>query len=426
MRGRAIRRGSVRGFLLTAAVCLALAASAGTAQALTKLAAQAPPAALLAEVTNPVPDVTGLSPAQATVGDLDFGITVIGSGFVQGSTVLWNGQNRDTGFVSSTMLTASIRASDVAVAGTAYVSVSSPAPGGGQSPTARVFTINNPAPVMGAIDPATVWAGGEAFTLVVAGTSFTTTSVVQVAGIDAATTYVSPQRLEVLVSPDAIDHATHLSVRVFTPVPGGGLSSPAFLVVEDDAVPPVTTAEGLDGLWHRATVTFDLVATDVGRGVEKTFYRIGKTGTYSVGTRVRVPAPKDHSNDGIHLVQFFSIDSVLNWEAPPKEVQVGIDTRPPSTTIAAATVKKGGSLTPKYLVYDALSPRARDALLQVSNARGKVVQRCVLGRPSTRAWHTVSGCTVDLPRGSYKMRVLAHDLAGNAQSSTKSGVLTVK
>jgi hypothetical protein len=424
--GRAVRRGSARIFFLTVAVCLALAATAAASQARPLDSGAASPADLLAEITNPVPEVTGLSPAQATVGDLDFGITVIGSGFVQGATVLWNGQNRDTGFISSTMLTASVRAADVAAAGTAFVSVSNPAPGGGQSPTARVFTINNPAPVLAAIDPASVWAGDEAFTLVVSGADFTTTSVVQVAGIDVATTYVSPERLEVLVPAAAVAHAAHLSVRVFTPVPGGGLSSPVFLVVEDDAVPPVTTVEGLDGLWHRTAVTFDLVATDVGRGVEKTFYRIGTTVQYSIGTRVRVPAPKDHSNDGIHVVQFFSIDGVLNWEAPPKEVQVAIDTRPPTTSIAAATVKKGGSLTPKYLVSDALSPRARDALLQIITVSGKVVHRHVLGRPSTRAWHTVSGCTVDLPRGTYKMRVLAHDLAGNAQSSTKSGVLTVK
>ena len=408
--GAGIGRGTGRSVYVAVIVAVALALTGSSA---------------LAGTTNPVPQVTGLTPSQAMVGDLDFGITVIGSGFVQGSTVLWNGQTRDTGYISATMLTATIRASDVASAGTAFVSVSSPEPGGGQSPTAGVFTITNPAPLAIAVNPASVWAGGGPFQLIVTGDDFADSSVVQVAGIDLATTYVSAQHLEALVPAAAISHATDISVRVFTPTPGGGLSASVFLQVIDDNVPPVTNAVGLNGAWFNKTVTFDLVASDVGRGVERTFWRVGKTGEYNIGTKATVPAPANHSNDGAHIVQFFSIDGVLNWEAPPKEVQVIIDTRPPTTSIAAATVRWGGSLMPKYLVYDALSPRARDALLQILDAHGKVVQRYVLGRPVTRTWHTVSGCTVDVPRGIYRMRVLAHDLAGNAQSSTRSGVLTV-
>ena len=423
--GSSIRRDSVRTVRVIAVACLAFAFAAAAAQAAAPRDAQYRSAASLAEVGNPLPEVTGLSPSQAMVGDLDFAITVIGSGFAQGSTVLWNGGNRDTGYISSTMLTATIRAADVSAAGTAFVSVISPEPGGGHSSTAGVFTITNPAPVTTVVSPERVWAGSDAFTVTVRGSKFTQASVVQAAGIDLFTTYVSAQHLEALVPASAVSHATDLSVRVFTPAPGGGLSPSVFLAVVDDYVPPVTTAVGLNGVWFRTPVTFDLVATDIGRGVEQTFWRIGRGGDYRVGTKVRVPAPKDHSYDGSHVVQFFSIDGVLNWEAPPKEVQVIIDTRPPTTSVSALTAKRGGSLSPKYLVFDALSPRARDALLQIIDAKGRVVQRCVLGRPSTRSWHTLSDCRVEVSRGTYRMRVLAHDLAGNAQSSTKSGVLTV-
>jgi len=53
------------------------------------------------------------------------------------------------------------------------------------------------------------------------------------------------------------------------------------------------------------------------------------------------------------------------------------------------------------------------------------VWRCDLGQPATRMWRTGGACRVTLPKGTYRMRVLAHDLAGNAQSGTKSGTLTV-
>jgi hypothetical protein len=383
------------------------------------------PVVLSFEEPNPIPDVTGLSPAQALVGDLAFGITVIGSGFVPGSTVLWNGESRDTGFVAPTMLTASIRASDVAEAGTAFVSVLTPPPGGGQSPTARVFTIVHPAPTLDLLEPVSAWAGGPGFTLTVVGSRFTSASVVQWAGVDRQTVYVSPERLEAQISAAEVARAGAVSVRVFTPAPGGGLSAALFADVRDDGVPPVTAVSGLKGTWHRATTTFTLVATDVGLGVERTFYRVGLSGDYAIGTKVTVKAPMNHSNDGLHTVQFFSIDRVLNWEFPVKQVQVGIDTQPPRTAVAAAKVSQNGKLRPRYIISDPVSPRAKDAVLVISNAAGRTLQRCDLGRPPTRTWRTAAACTVRLPRGAYRMRVLAHDLAGNPQSGTRSGTLTV-
>jgi hypothetical protein len=372
-----------------------------------------------------VPDVTGISPSQALAGDLDFTITVTGSGFVQGSTVLWNGETRDTGFVSSTAITATIRAADVAVAGTAFVTVSNPGASGGVSPTARVFSILNPAPFLETLDPSSVWTSGPGFTLAVNGSSFTRTSVIQVAGMDMTTQYVSSKVLTAQVPAEVLSHAASISVRVFTPSPGGGLSGSLFLKVTDDDVPPVTKISGFEALWNRKPVTLTFTASDVGSGVQTTYFRIGRSGMYQNGTSLKISAPADHSNDGMHVVEYFSVDRYLNVEEPAKEIQVGIDTRPPTTSVDTASVATGGLLTPKYYVYDQLSPRARDALLQVSDKRGKVLLKVPLGKPTTRAWHTGIGLPVTLPKGVYKMRLLAHDLAGNAQSSTKSAALTV-
>ena len=323
------------------------------------------------------------------------------------------------------MLTATIRAADMAAAGTAYVNVLNPPPGGGQSPAAWLFTIVYPAPVVDLLEPVFAWAGGPAFTLALTGSRFTPVSVVQWAGVDRPTVYVSPERLEAQISSADIAHAGAPSVRVFTPGPGGGLSAPLFAEVRDDDIPPVTVVSGLSGTWHRVATSFTLVATDVGLGVERTFYRIGKSGDYSIGTKVTVRAPKNHANDGLHTVQFFSIDKVLNWEFPVKQVEVGIDTQPPTTAVVGATVKRYGTLTPRYLITDPVSPRAADAVLLIINAAGKTVQRYDLGRPPTRTWRTGTACIVRLPRSTYRMRVVAHDLAGNPQSATKSGTLTV-
>ncbi len=78
-----------------------------------------------------------LSPGDKAPGAAAFTLTVNGSGFVSGATVNWNGNARTTTFVSSSRVTASITAADVATAGTANVTVSNPAPGGGVSNVAH-------------------------------------------------------------------------------------------------------------------------------------------------------------------------------------------------------------------------------------------------------------------------------------------------
>ena len=86
-------------------------------------------------VNNPVPTITNLSPANKAPGGTAFTLTVNGTNYVNGgvSVVQWNGVARTTTFVSSTRLTASILALDVATIGTASVTVFNGIPGGGTS-----------------------------------------------------------------------------------------------------------------------------------------------------------------------------------------------------------------------------------------------------------------------------------------------------
>jgi len=54
---------------------------------------------------NPAPTITSLAPASGTAGGAAFTLTVNGTGFVSGSSVVnWNGSGRTTTFVSATQL----------------------------------------------------------------------------------------------------------------------------------------------------------------------------------------------------------------------------------------------------------------------------------------------------------------------------------
>jgi hypothetical protein len=96
-----------------------------------------------AMATNPLPLINApLTPGVKAPGSATFTLTVVGTGFVSGATVNWNGNARTTTFVKSTQVTATINAADVATAGTANVTVSNPAPGGGVSNVAHFQVVN--------------------------------------------------------------------------------------------------------------------------------------------------------------------------------------------------------------------------------------------------------------------------------------------
>lgn len=92
-------------------------------------------------VSNPAPALSGVSARSASAGCKGFALTVAGEGFVAGTQLLWNGQPRATAAASPTSLTSQITDADLAAAGAATLSVSTPPPGGGTTATVT-FTVN--------------------------------------------------------------------------------------------------------------------------------------------------------------------------------------------------------------------------------------------------------------------------------------------
>ncbi len=101
----------------------------------------------LAQAKNRLPFVNEpLIPASTAPGGPPFILTVNGTGFVSGAIVNWNGNPRATTFVSSSHLTATILATDIASGLTATITVVNPGPGGGVSNVAY-FPVGKPAEV---------------------------------------------------------------------------------------------------------------------------------------------------------------------------------------------------------------------------------------------------------------------------------------
>jgi hypothetical protein len=75
------------------------------------------------QMSAAAPTLTALSKTNAQPGGAAFTLTVTGTNFAADAVVQWNGAARTTHFVNATQLTADISAADIAVAGTASISV---------------------------------------------------------------------------------------------------------------------------------------------------------------------------------------------------------------------------------------------------------------------------------------------------------------
>jgi hypothetical protein len=196
--------------------------------------------------SNPVPVATSLNPASVAAGSGAFNLTVLGSGFVAGSVVRWNGADRATTLISSGELRAAITATDVSTAGTANVAVLNPTPGGGLSGIVpfQIAAANNPAPVTSSLMPTSAQAGSAALTLTVSGSGFIGASNVRWNGSDRPTTFISANELRASIAAADLTTAATRTVTVFNPAPGGGTSNGQTFTITaaspDNPVPQVT------------------------------------------------------------------------------------------------------------------------------------------------------------------------------------------
>ncbi|UKS24754.1 PA14 domain-containing protein [Paenibacillus sp. HWE-109] len=130
----------------------------------------------------------------------------------------------------------------------------------------------------------------------------------------------------------------------------------AFEVKKRSVAPPVTTATA-DGLTGAGTfnkqdvhVVFTAVHPTAGVGIKQTDYRTAG----GIWQTVTTAQPITLSSEGVHQLEYRSID-MLNNEEEPKVLLIGIDKTAPATTSSAASGWQRTPQTVTFAVYDALS-----------------------------------------------------------------------
>ena len=144
------------------------------------------------------------------------------------------------------------------------------------------------------------------------------------------------------------DAAQYTVVARATDAAGNTTDSTPTTVTLDKTAP--ATTDDAPAASQSSTVTVTLSAGDgSGSGVAFTSYRVDGGG-WNGGTSVVIPAPADHSNDGSHTIDYYSVDNVDNIETV-RHADVTIDTQPPS----GAPVDPGSVLAGTVVLSD-LSP----------------------------------------------------------------------
>jgi len=218
--------------------------------------------------SNPVPTITTLSPNSVPVEGAGFTLTVNGTNFVGLSVVNFNGAAKTTTFISSNQVTAAITPADIVKGGTFPVTVTNPAPGGGNSVPTN-FNVDNPVPTISSVAASgkAHAPGGAPFTLAVTGTNYVASSVVNFGFGSSSkaepTTFVSATQLTAAIPASDVATAGNANVTVTNPNPGGGTTSAVSLTVDGFTVDGPATLPTVNA-GQQALIPFTVTPTTNG------------------------------------------------------------------------------------------------------------------------------------------------------------------
>jgi WD40-like Beta Propeller Repeat len=225
-------------------------------------------------INYPAPTLTSISPTSISAGQPQFVLQVKGKNLVQQTQVIWTTSTGSVPifqsiFVSTNELDVTVPSSLIQNPGTANISVTTPTPGGGTSPSSTqppvVFTINpisSPTPQITSITPTAVTAAAGSVTIFVNGKNFVSQSTVAINNNNRTTGFQNSTQLQATVTSSDLAQPGTLQVTVTNPAPGGGTSNAVSLAVNTpipvlSSISPISVVAG-------NTISTTLAATGSG------------------------------------------------------------------------------------------------------------------------------------------------------------------
>src|SRR4029453_17585863 len=274
--------------------------------------------------------------------------------------------------------------------GTAGITVSNPAPGGGTS-NAVDFTIlqTNPEPTITSLNPSTANVGSTHFSLTVTGTNFVSGSMVRWNGANRPTTFVSSTQLTAAIPATDVATAGTANVAVFNPAPGGGTSNAvAFTISQTNPAPTITGLNPASATAGSPAFTLTVSGTNFVSGSMVRWNGANRTTTFVSATQLTASIPAgDIATTGTANVVVFNpapgggVSNALNFSIlPPPQVTIGgvgdtLDSREqPSVNLTLSAAQSGVRNGQLILTFtpEAVNPSDDPAIVFIS-PRGRGV-----------------------------------------------------
>ena len=183
----------------------------------------------------PTPVISSISPTSLAAGSGAQTITVVGSGFTSSSVIEVGGVAEVTTYVSSTELTATVPASQLASGAQLPIVVSNGSTTS-SSGTPVNLVVNNPSPTIASVSPTIEIVGATSSVVTVTGSGFVSTTAIDVNGSARSTSYTSATQVSVSLTASDLSAAGTLSLTAANPTPGGGTSTAVSVAVNN---PPI-------------------------------------------------------------------------------------------------------------------------------------------------------------------------------------------
>jgi hypothetical protein len=226
---------------------------------------------------------------------------------------------------------------------------------------------------------------------------------------------VTPTPWDTASGPHAVGDGSY-ELRVTTTDRAGNAFTSGAVTVLVDHTAPVTSATPSPASPSNAPVTVTFNADDgAGSGVAQTSYRVDG-GSLLTGGSVVVSAPGDHSNDGSHVVEFFSTDDVGNTEAT-KSVTIVIDTTAPSGSAGDPGSYLRGIAQLSYTTSDTDVTSVQFQFSPAGIGAWAAIGAADLTPPYEVSWNTTL-----VADGAYDLRAVVTDTAGNVESALLPGL----
>lgn len=194
-----------------------------------------------APAPTPTPTIGGLSPRSVPAGSPSFELTITGSNFLPGATVIArsdrfiNGQYSEdvlpARVLRSTKLTVQIPSSDIQRTGELIVVVKNPGSKGKESKTAGILLSKYEPLIAQSMTPDSAAVGSGGFMLTINGSGFSTLSVVKWNDVALPTTFVSTSELTAEVPAASVSAIGTGIVSISNRSPGEGASQPLLFSV---------------------------------------------------------------------------------------------------------------------------------------------------------------------------------------------------